>query len=158
MSLSLEKEIKQSQPFETLCQETALGLLRTADVIHRAYAAAMQPFDITFQQYNVLRIVKGAGEDGIATTLIAERMIERNPGVTRLIDRLERKKLLKRKRSKTDRRVVTCRATASGVDLLEDMSAAVRAAEERMMTLMEEAELSFAIALLDKLRGSVQDA
>ena len=156
---TLKSEIAQSKPFETLCQETALSLLKTADAIHRAYTEAMQSFDITFQQYNVLRIVRGAGEAGIPTTLIAERMIKHNPGVTRLIDRLERKKLLKRKRSKTDRRVVICHATDVAVDLLDTMQDAVRDAERQMMQGIEEKDLQFAIGLLGQLReGMRQDA
>ena len=156
---TLESEIAQSKPFETLCQETALSLLKTADSVHRAYTEAMRPFDITFQQYNVLRIVRGAGEAGIPTTLIAERMIEHNPGVTRLIDRLKRKKLLKRKRAKTDRRVVTCCVTTEGVDLLNAMQGTVRDAETQMMQAVKEQELRTILDLLGQLReGTNQNA
>src|SRR5258706_12493191 len=88
------EELKQTKPFPSKRQEAAVALLRTADVIRRLFGAVVEPKGITVQQYNVLRILRGAGEPGLPTLDIAERMIETTPGITRLIDRLETKKLV----------------------------------------------------------------
>src|SRR5947207_13986566 len=95
-----------------------VALIRTADVVRRAVGDVVEPHGITAQQYNVLRILRGAGREGLPTLEIAERMIEQTPGITRLIDRLESKKLVARERSATDRRCVYCRITAAGTDLV----------------------------------------
>jgi MarR family transcriptional regulator, organic hydroperoxide resistance regulator len=149
---NLEKEIKQSQPFATLCQETALSILRTADGIHRQYEETMAPFGITFQQYNVLRIVRGAGADGIPTTSIAERMIEQSPGLTRLLDRLEQKNFVTRVRSAQDRRVVACHLSKSAATLLEQMEPRIRQVEQSVMKKMKTEQLKILNELLSQVR------
>ena len=95
-----------------------LGIIRAADVLRRRGAALFAPYGITLQQYNVLRILRGARPDGLCTLTIAERMIEQAPGITRLIDRLEAKQLVVRVRSSEDRRQVWCRITPAGLRLL----------------------------------------
>ncbi len=155
--LKLEHEIKQTKPFENLCQETALSIRYTADTVNNAYASVMAVFGVTPQQYNVLRIVRGAGKEGIPTTLIGERMIEKNPGLTRLIDRLERKKLLSRKRSKSDRRVVICHSTKAGLELLEQMQDSISEAEVTMMAELKEDNLNTLINLLAEVRRGIEE-
>src|SRR5882672_7045068 len=120
---SLQREIQQTKPFRSHGQECILGLLRTADVIRRFLARVLEPFDVTPQQYNVLRILRGAGCDGLPTLSIGERMLEEAPGVTRLIDRLEAKGLVQRERSPQDRRQVFCWLTPAGKDLVERIDA-----------------------------------
>jgi len=95
-----------------------LGILRAADVLRRRGTALLAPHGLTNQQFNVLRILRGARPDGLCTLTIAERMIEQTPGITRLIDRLETKKLVARVRSEEDRRQVWCRITPAGLQLL----------------------------------------
>ena len=104
----IQQEIKQSRPFHSKAQEASIGLMRTADLVRRAVSGIVEPYGITPQQYNVLRILRGAGERGLPTLEIAERMIESTPGITRLIDRLQAKKLVVRERCLTDRRQVQC--------------------------------------------------
>ncbi len=87
----IQQEIKQTVPFQSKAEEAAIALMRTADLVRRGVEAIVAPYGITSQQYNVLRILRGAGEKGLPTLEIAERMIEQTPGITRLIDRLERK-------------------------------------------------------------------
>ena len=111
----LQAEIKQTRPFRSSGQEAVVALLRTADVLRRRFAALLAPTEITVQQYNVLRILRGAGAAGLPTLEIAERMVERAPGITRLIDKLEAAGLVARERSAEDRRAVVCRATAKGL-------------------------------------------
>src|SRR5438445_6730714 len=116
--MRLEQEIKQKRPFPSQRQRAVVGLLRTADVVGRFVDAVIEHQGVTGQQYNVLRILRGAGERGLPTLEIAERMIEQTPGITRLIDRLEAKKLVLRERCAADRRQVFCRITPAGLDLL----------------------------------------
>src|SRR6266576_2721240 len=117
---------KPPEVFRSREQEAALGLLRTADAVKRSLAQVIEPHGITAQQYNVLRILRGAGADGLPTLEIADRMIEQTPGITRLIDRLESKKLVWRERSSTDRRCVYCRITAAGIALLARLDGPVQ--------------------------------
>jgi DNA-binding MarR family transcriptional regulator len=117
----LQRELKQQRPFAAPTQEAAVALMRTADLMRRALSAVVEPLDVTIQQYNVLRILRGAGERGLPTLEIAERMIEQAPGITRLIDRLEAKQLVARERCDTDRRQVFCRITGEGLELLAQL-------------------------------------
>ena len=93
--------------------------------------------DITLQQYNVLRILRGAGDEGLPTLDIAERMIEHAPGVTRLIDRLEAKGLVRRQRPADDRRQVLCVATAAALALLEQLDAPMDRADREALGMLD---------------------
>jgi len=110
----LQRELRQRRPFESPAHEALLGLFRTADAAGRAVAAAIEPHGITGQQFNVLRILRGAQPDPLPTLEIGERMIEQTPGITRLLDRLEAKGLVARVRSSEDRRVVNLELTDAG--------------------------------------------
>src|SRR6202008_362828 len=98
--------IKQRRPFRSRGQEGVLSLLRTADQLKRDFACLVEPHGLTLQQFNVLRILRGAGPKGLPPLDIAERMIEQAPGITRLLDRLEKKALVRRERCPEDRRQV----------------------------------------------------
>ena len=149
----IQSEIKQKRPFRTRRQEAAITLLRTADVVRRRMAQVVEAHGVTLQQYNVLRIVAGAGKDGIPTLDVAERMIERTPGITRLLDRLEGRKLVRRQRCPSDRRQVLCWLTESGEELLRKMRGPIDEADHVAVGDMEGAELERLIALLDAVRG-----
>jgi len=151
---SLRDEIRQTRPFHSTSQEAALGLLRTADVLRRRFAAAVEPSGVTSQQYNVLRILRGAGDAGLPTLEIAERMIERAPGITRLIDRLETAGLVLRERSTKDRRTVICRATAKALVLLASLDAAVDAADDAALGMLSEPVRRQLIRILDSIRAA----
>ena len=115
----IRTEIAQTRPFATRGEEIVVSLLRTADEAHRFMVGILGEEDLTDQQYNVLRILRGAGPDGLPTLAIGERMIERTPGVTRLIDRLSAKGLVERERDPDDRRRIVCRITDAGLAVLE---------------------------------------
>src|SRR6476661_9540501 len=102
-------------------QEGVVEILRTAAYVRRFGMHVFEQHDITPQQYNVLRILRGAGPGGLPTLTIGERMIEQTPGVTRLVDRLERKGLVERKPCPKDRRRVFCVITQKGLGLLTDL-------------------------------------
>ena len=153
----LETDIKQTKPFASVQQEAALNILYTADVLRRYSGEIMAPFGVTPQQYNVLRIVRGAGEAGIPSQKISERMIERSPGMTRLLDHLEEKKFVTRTRSCEDRRVVFCTLTAQGAALLEKMEPWVREEEQRAMKFLNASNLRELTRLLSDVRGSLDE-
>jgi DNA-binding MarR family transcriptional regulator len=117
-----------------------LGILRAADALRRRGAALLEPYGITPQQFNVLRILRGARPDGLCTLTIAERMIEQAPGITRLIDRLEAKQLVRRVRSSEDRRQVWCRITPAGLRLLARLDEPVVALDRQAVAGLPRAE------------------
>jgi DNA-binding MarR family transcriptional regulator len=151
---ALQREIKQRRPFRSRRQEAMLGLLKTADILRRFLATMVEPHGITLQQYNVLRILKGAGPDGLPTLEIAERLIEQAPGVTRLLDRLEKKDLVKRERCPVDRRQVTCRITRPGQRLLTAMGRAMESADDRCLGMLPVRDVERLVDTLDVVRAS----
>lgn len=149
---SLQCEIRQTRPFRSKGHEATLGILRTADLIRRRLTEVIEPHGVTMQQYNVLRILRGAGEEPLPTLEIADRMIEQTPGITRLLDRLEAKSLVARERCPHDRRLVHCRITPDGLELLERMDDAVHAADDEMVEMLSAAELDALTGMLDRVR------
>jgi len=148
-------EIKQRKPFPSKGQEAAVTLMRTADVVRRAVGSAIEPHGITVQQYNVLRILRGAGPDGLPTLEIVQRMIEQTPGITRLINRLQGKNLVARERGSDDRRCVYCRITPEGSALLAGLDRPVRAATDAAFQGVTKRELAHLVEALDRVRQSI---
>jgi DNA-binding MarR family transcriptional regulator len=156
MPSALQRELRQRRPFQSPAHEAVVGLMRTADLIRRHAAAIVEPHGITLQQFNVLRILRGAGEDGLPTLEVGERMIERTPGVTRLLDRLEAKELVRRQRCPNDRRQHLCWITAKGLAVLETIDGvAPRATEESVKGLRQKDRVTF-IRMLDAIRAAHQ--
>jgi len=151
--LSIQEEIKQSRPFRSRSQEAYVALLRTADDSRRYATQALEAAGITLQQYNVLRILRGAGPQGLPTLSVAERMLERTPGVTRLIDRMEKKGLVGRQRCTEDRRRVWCRITDDGLRLLNDLDDPIAEVDSAPSAVLDDAELGQLIDFLDRLRA-----
>lgn len=145
---------KPQQNFRSREQQAVLGLLRTADAIKRSLAHVIEPHGITPQQYNVLRILRGAAPDGLPTLTIGERMVEQTPGVTRLIDRLERKGLVARIPCPRDRRRVFCQITPKGLDLLEELDEPVNRWDAQTVSILPPSEVDSLIKLLDRVRAS----
>jgi len=151
MKTRLRDEIKQLRPFDSLEQEALLNVLHTADALMQQLGAVLKPFKLSHSQYNVLRILRGASPDGLACQEISERMISRDPDITRLLDRLEARDLVTRRRDQRDRRVVMVRITPEGLRLLDtldkpiaevDRSALRHLGEQRLRTLIQLLELS----------------
>jgi DNA-binding MarR family transcriptional regulator len=118
---TLQAEIKQTRPFATPEEEAAVSLQRTASLLEWGATEMLKPYGVSLTQYNALRILRGAGKQGWACSEIGERMINRDPDVTRLLDRLERRGLVERSRDEKDRRVITARITSAGLDLLSTL-------------------------------------
>jgi DNA-binding MarR family transcriptional regulator len=156
MPSALQHEIRQRRPFQSAAHEAVVGLMRTADLVRRHMTALVEPHGITVQQFNVLRILRGAGDEGLPTLEVADRMIEQTPGVTRLLDRLEAKELVRRQRCPKDRRQHLCWITARGLTLLEKIDAVTpRAHEESLKGLRQKDRVTF-IRLLDAIRAAHQ--
>jgi DNA-binding MarR family transcriptional regulator len=153
---SLQREIRQRRPFQSPAQEAALGLLKTADLIRRQAAALIEPHGITLQQFNVLRILRGSRDEGLPTLEVAERMIEQTPGITRLLDRLETKELVRRQRCPKDRRQHLCWITEKGLNLLAKLDTVTDSAHEEMMKGLRHKDRMPFIRLLDGIRAAHQ--
>src|ERR687886_1304184 len=128
-------------------QTAYVALLSTADRVRTFFETVCAPFDITAQQYNVLRILRGAEPEGLPTLTIAERMIERTPGITRMIDRLEAKGLVAREVRPHDRRCVYCRITQKGLSLLELLDEPVDEANHTAFAGLNKSEIEQLIGL-----------
>jgi len=152
----LQRELSQSRPFRSRQQEAGIALVKTADNVRRHFASVIEPHGITPQQFNVLRILRGAGDGGMPTLEIARRMIERTPGITRLLDRLEAKRLVRRQRCATDRRQMLCWIDPPGLALLDALEEPVAHAERTALRGLPERDLKQLIRLLDALRREVE--
>jgi DNA-binding MarR family transcriptional regulator len=130
----------------------AYDILRTASYLRRFYADVFEQHGITFQQYNVVRILRGAGPHGLPTLEIARRMIDEAPGITRLLDRLEAKKLIRRERPANNRRQVICYVTQKGLDLLQELDAPLRGRIKASSHSLSEAEVQDLLDFLARIR------
>ncbi|HEX7239547.1 MAG TPA: MarR family transcriptional regulator [Longimicrobiaceae bacterium] len=155
MPTQLRDEIKQTRPFASLEQEAFLSVERTAAVLGHAFSEALKPHGITSTQYNVLRILRGAGEGGLCRSEIWERMVAQVPDVTRLLDRMEAAGLVERERSATDRRFVTTRITEEGLRILRELDGPVEALHQRLMSHLGADGLRTLVDLLARLREAV---
>ena len=153
--VSLREEIRQTKPFESPTQEAILSVYRTSDVLQRRFVKLVEPHGISLQQYNVLRILRGAGKEGTPTLDIAERMVEKTPGITRLLDKLEAKHLVRRKRCPEDRRQVLCWITDAGLNLLAELDKPVVQASVSSLQSLTQGELKQLISILEKVRAEL---
>ena len=155
---SIQEEIKQTKPFSSVEEEALLALMRTADQVGQRNAEILKPFGLSPTQYNVLRILRGGGEKGLPCSEIAVRMINHDPDITRLLDRLEQRDLVARQRDPKDRRVHVARITKSGLDLLKQLDKPVEEFHRITTAEVGENNLKSLIRLSDKLRHSLQNS
>ncbi|MCA8941701.1 MAG: MarR family transcriptional regulator [Planctomycetes bacterium] len=154
---TIQDAIRQTKPFVSPSQEAFVGLMLTTERLRWPLADLLARHgDLTAQQYNVLRILRGAGSNGLPTLEIAARMIERTPGITRMLDRLERKGLVERERAAEDRRQVWCRISKPGLDLLRSLDEPIEELDARLMAPLSESEVVELIRLLDKVRNGLE--
>jgi DNA-binding MarR family transcriptional regulator len=128
-------------------------MLRTTDAIRRHFSAIVAPHGITLQQYNVLRILRGAGQEGLPTLEIGERMVEKTPGVTRLVDRLVKKGFVTRRPCDEDRRRVYCHITPLGLKLLASLDEPIARGDAASVAPLSPADLDRLIGFLDRIRA-----
>jgi DNA-binding MarR family transcriptional regulator len=148
----LRREIQQTKPFPTLEEEVFVGLQRTATLFLIGLSEALTKAGVSPAQYNVLRILRGAGREGLACGAIWERMVTRDPDMTRLLDRLEARGLVTRARGQRDRRVVTASVTARGLRLLSGLDRPVTRSHRRTLGHMSRSALRSLATLLEQAR------
>lgn len=148
----IKDEIKQNKQFSSLEAEASLALLRTADQVQARVAEKLKPHGLSPTQYNALRILRGAGAEGLACSEVGERMINRDPDITRLLDRLERRGLVKRCRERSDRRVIKAGITPGGLKLLECLDQPMEKFQRTLLGHLGKRRLRELIRLLDLAR------
>jgi DNA-binding MarR family transcriptional regulator len=170
MSGKLKSEIGQARPFKSLEQEVFLNVQRTADALMAELAEMLKPHAISPTQYNVLRILRGAGAGccgggrpdpgakGLACREIGERMITRDPDMTRLLDRLEDRGLIVRERDRKDRRMISTRIAEAGLELLKGLDGPVLELHKRQLGHLGEKKLTGLLELLEGVRGQCTES
>jgi len=155
MAGKLQQELKQTKAIASLEEESLLNIVRTADVLLQSLTILMKPYQLSPTQYNVLRILRGAGSQGVSCKDIAARLVARDPDITRLMDRLEQRGLIVRDRSKEDRRIVTHRLTPAGSDLVTELQRPLEAANKRLTKGIGPGELRQLVDVLEQLRANL---
>lgn len=150
----LKAEIKQTKPFSSVHEEVVLSMLRTADHLVVPMNEVLREVNLSLSQYNVLRILRGAGPDGLPCGEISERMVRRDPDLTRLLDRLETRGLVTRSRGTTDRRVVRASISKEGLGILDSLDATVEATARKTLAHMPKERLNTLCRLLEEARDS----
>ena len=150
---TLRDEIRQTRPFQSPEQEALLNIERTAAVIGHRAAEWLRQYGVTPTQYNVLRILRGAGEGGLCRHEIRSRMLRPVPDVTRLLDRLEELDMVGRERDASDRRQVRTIITRTGLALLERLDGPIIEFERRQIGHMSQTDLRTLIRLLSEVRA-----
>ena len=148
----LKSEIKQQRGFESLEEEATLNVARTAEFMMNAVAEVLKPFALTVTQYNALRILRGAGGNGLMCGEIGERMVTKESDITRLLDRLETRGLISRERPAENRRVVIATITDTGLNLLADLDRPVADCNKRLSAGLGKAELKTLVSMLEAIR------
>lgn len=155
---SVREAIKQTAPFQSAAQEALIALLLTAEAVRWPFRDLLaRRSGLTLQQYNVLRILRGAGKGGLPTLEIADRMFERTPGISRMIDRLERKGLVDRERAAEDLRRMVCHASSAALALLRRLDRPVDELDVKVMSALTKAEQRELLRLLNKLRNGLPE-
>ena len=150
MERNAQSQTNPSKSFSSLEQEVFIAILRTADHLDLRLTELLEPFNLSPTQFNALRILRGAGEQGLACSEVGERMINHDPDITRLMDRLEKRGLVQRRRDQKDRRVILARITSDGLDLLEKIDQPLEEFHRRMMKKMDEKKLKSLLRLLQE--------
>jgi len=151
---TVQQAIRQTRPFRSAAQEAVVALLLTAEAVRNRFAALLAGHEeITFQQYNVLRILRGAGPEGLPTLVIRDRMIHAAPGITRLLDKLEKAGLARRERASPDRRQVFCYITPKGLEVLALLDEEMRRADDMAVGTLDDAQQRQLIKLLEGVRA-----
>ncbi|HEX4809342.1 MAG TPA: MarR family transcriptional regulator [Bryobacteraceae bacterium] len=155
MVARLAEELRMTRAFACPEEEAMLSVVRTAEVLAQRVASLLKSFDLSANQYNVLRILRGSSETGLTCGQIGERMISRDPDITRLLDRLESRQLIARQRSDEDRRVVVSRITPAGLSLLREMDPEILSYNKQCFKNFGAKKLRQLIELLEQARADV---
>lgn len=149
---TLQQDLRQRKAFHSLHQEAFLNVARTEAVLHDGLDLVLGPHGLSLTQYNVLRMLRGAGPDGLCRNEIRDRLITRMPDVSRLLDRMEAAGLVHRVRSAEDRRMVNTTLTAAGSAVVDQLDAEVAAVHARQLGHLSATQLRSLIDLLSLAR------
>lgn len=152
MKSGVQAEIKQTKPFSSLEEETFVSLMRTADQLQQQVAELLKAHGLSPTQFNALRILRGAGPGGLPCSEIGERMINHDPDITRLLDRLERQGLVQRSRGQEDRRVIMARITPAGLDAIKPIDRPMEEYHRKAMKHVPKTQLKSLLNVLDAVR------
>jgi MarR family transcriptional regulator, organic hydroperoxide resistance regulator len=156
MPKTIDQELKQTRPIRSPYERAVLGLMRTSRAIEESWLSYLKRTEgISVSQYNILRILRGAQPQAIKSSDIADRMIYRDPDVTRLVDRLSKQGLVGREEDATDRRVVLVRITDAGLALLARLDEPVERHTKSVMAGLSPRQLRELCGLLDEVRGGM---
>ncbi len=158
MADQLQHELRQRKPFPSLEVEALLSISRTADALNRYTQRLLKRNHISPTQYNVLRILRGAGKDGLPCSQIGARLVHQDPDITRLLYRLENLGLIRREREEGDKRVVLSRITEQGLCLLDAVSPQVDQSATDLLGSLGHQRLQAIIDSLDEVRNAVARA
>jgi DNA-binding MarR family transcriptional regulator len=153
MSVTLREELKQQKPFRSLEEEVSLNLYRTVALLEEINAALFVSYGITAAQYNVLRILRGAGSTGLGRNEIRDRMVSRMPDVSRLLERMEQAGWINRERSTTDRRCIPTTLTTKGLELLEHIRDPLADLQHQQFAHISLGQLHFLVETLTQIRN-----
>jgi DNA-binding MarR family transcriptional regulator len=157
MIRSAKDEKSYPKPPPLLEQDAFMSIQRNADWLMRDFEEVLKDFNLSPAQYNVLRILRTAGPSGMACHEIGERMITRDPDMTRLLDKLEDRDLLGRSRERADRRVIRTRIAPGGLKLLRELDDPIRNLHRRQLGHLSEKRLRLLVRLLESVREQVVD-
>lgn len=153
--MSIEKDIKQQKPFKSSYQKLVVNIMYTANWMNSDQQSLLKPFDLSAQQYNVLRILRGQYPNPITVNGIIERMLDKMSNASRLVDKLLLKGFVSRCDNVDDRRACDIRITESGTEILMQIDKVQSEWEKgNSMNHLTEEEAEVLSRLLDKLRGS----
>ncbi len=155
--VGLKSEIAQQLPFSSDEEEALLNLMRTSDCVQRVFQRRTRDWGVTSTQYNVLRILRGAGGQGLTCSAIGDRMITAEPDITRLLARLKVMKLIRQQRDKHDRRALWTHISAAGLELLGKMDAVIEQIPRDLLGHLDRKDLSELIRLLELARKNCGD-
>jgi DNA-binding MarR family transcriptional regulator len=152
MAIGLKEEIKQTKPFSGIEQEALLNIHRTSGYVSHFTQQLLKKHGLTGPQYNVLRILRGAGPEGLRCAEIGERMLSRDPDITRLLERLQRQRLIERRRDAKDRRVVYTRISGEGLRALKELDPSIEQSSKVLLRHMSRDKVGMLIRLLEEVR------
>lgn len=154
MAGKLKEELKQRNDFRSLEEEMTLNILRTAEFITSVITDLLRPAELTVTQYNALRILRGAGDDGLMCGEISDRMITKESDITRLLDRLEARELITRERPEGNRRAVITKISKIGLELLAGLDKPITTCHKQFAGPLSPMKLRGLINMLETVRTS----